>query len=121
MQRLQPLSLATVILGMALSATAALAQPYPHPPGPPGPPPGPGFNHPPGPPPGPPPQGGPGWHQWHQGDHYHGNRYVVNNWQHYRLRPPPPGYQWVQDGSQFVLIAVASGIIADVILNAAAH
>jgi len=71
-----------------------------------------GYNHPPGPPPG-------GWHQWHQGDHYNGNRVVVNNYSYYRLRPPPPGYQWVQDGGQFVLIAVASGIIADVILNTA--
>jgi Ni/Co efflux regulator RcnB len=73
-----------------------------------------GYNHPPGPPPG-------GWHQWHQGDHYSGNSVVVNNYSYYRLRPPPPGYQWVQDGSQFVLVAVASGIIADVILNAASQ
>jgi Ni/Co efflux regulator RcnB len=84
---------------------------YNHPPGPP---PGVGYNHPPGPPPG-------GWHQWRQGDHYSGNRVVVNNYSNYRLRPPPPGYQWVQDGSQFVLVAVASGIIADVILNAASQ
>ncbi len=115
MKWLYPLSLATVILGMALSSTVALAQPYPHPAGPP---PGPVFNHPPGPPPGPPPRG-PAGHPWHEGGYYHGNRDVVNNWQHYRLRPPPPGYQWVQDGGQFVLIAVASGIIADVMLNAA--
>jgi Ni/Co efflux regulator RcnB len=73
-----------------------------------------GYNHPPGPPPG-------SWHPWHQGDHYTGHRVVVNNYAYYRLRPPPPGYQWVQDGSQFVLVAVASGIIADVILNAASQ
>lgn len=112
MKRLHSLSLAAAILAMGLSSTAALAQPYPHPPGPPGP----GYNHPPGPPPGHPP-GGPGYHQWHQGDHYQGNRYAVNNWQHYHLRPPPPGYQWVQDGGQFVMIAVASGVIADIIVN----
>jgi Ni/Co efflux regulator RcnB len=58
-------------------------------------------------------------HQWHHGDHYTGNRTYVTNYNSYHLSPPPSGYQWVQDGSQFVLIAVASGIIADVILNAA--
>jgi hypothetical protein len=109
MKRLHPLTLGTVILGIALGSTAALAQPYPHPPGPPL---GPGYYHPPGHPP-----GGPGWHQWHQGGYYHGNRYAVNNWQHYRLRPPPPGYQWVQDSGQFVLIAVATGVITTVIVS----
>jgi hypothetical protein len=129
MQRLYSSGFAAAMFGIALNASAALAQsnppgpPHPpgpppgfgynHPPGPP-PPPGPGYNHPPGPPPG-------GWHHWHQGDHYNGNRVVVNNYSVYRLRPPPPGYQWVQDGGQFVLIAVASGIIADVILNAASQ
>jgi Ni/Co efflux regulator RcnB len=58
---------------------------------------------------------------WRHGQHYDGSRRVVGNWQHYHLRQPPHGYEWVQDGSQFVLIAVASGIIADVLLNAAYH
>ncbi len=57
-------------------------------------------------------------HQWHNGDHYNGSRHYVTNYHAYHLSPPPAGYQWVQDGSQFVLIAVASGIIANVILNA---
>ncbi len=60
-----------------------------------------------------------GEHQWHHGDRYTGDRREINNWGYYHLNPPPAGYEWVQDGSQFVLIAVASGIIADVILNAA--
>ena len=116
MKRITSLSLAAVLAVTALGSGSALAQPYP-----PGPPP-PGYYHPPPHPPGPPgppmgPPGGPGWHQWHHGDHYYGNRYAVNDWHHYGLRPPPPGYQWVQDGGQFVLIAIASGIVADVILN----
>jgi Ni/Co efflux regulator RcnB len=57
-------------------------------------------------------------HHWQHGQHYNGSRRVVSNWQYYHLRQPPHGYEWVQDGSQFVLIAVASGIIADVIANA---
>jgi hypothetical protein len=99
----------------AVTSTAALAQPYQ--PGPPG------YSHPPGPGPGygPGPGHRPRWHQWHRGDRYNGSRYVVHNWQHYRLRPPPPGYQWVQNGGQFVLIAVASGIVADIILNSQYH
>ncbi len=126
-------TLFSAAFGLAvLGSTTALAQPYQpnHPPGqgpgynhPPGPPPG--YNHPPGPPggynhpPGPPPQAhwqGDGRH-WRQGDHYDGQRYAVQNYGYYHLRQPPAGYEWVQDGSQFVLIAVASGIIADIILN----
>jgi hypothetical protein len=111
MKRVTSLILAATMAVVALGSTSALAQPYPG--GSPGPRP-PGFNRPPPPyRPGP----GPGWHRWHRGDRFDGNRYVVNNWRHYRLRPPPPGYQWVQSGGQFVLIAVASGVIADIILN----
>jgi Ni/Co efflux regulator RcnB len=69
---------------------------------------------------GPPPQNETmGGRQWHSGDHYTGGRTYVSDYGRYHLRPPPSGYQWVQDGGQFVLIAVASGIIADVILNSA--
>ncbi len=50
--------------------------------------------------------------------YYHGNRYVVRDWQHYHLCQPSYGYEWVQDGDQFVLIAIATGIVTDVILNA---
>jgi Ni/Co efflux regulator RcnB len=57
-------------------------------------------------------------HAWHNGDRYNGSRHSVSNWQYYHLRQPPAGYEWVQDGDQFVLIAVTSGIIAEVIANA---
>ena len=56
-------------------------------------------------------------HQWHHGDHYNGSRYVINNFGYYNLQQPPYGYEWVQDGDQFVLIAIASGIITDIIVN----
>jgi Ni/Co efflux regulator RcnB len=59
-----------------------------------------------------------GGHAWHSGEHYSGSRHYVSNWSSYHLRQPPHGYEWVQDGSQFVLVAVATGIITDVILNA---
>jgi hypothetical protein len=106
MKRLLSKTFATAIALTALASTAALAQPYP--PGPP-----PGYY----PPPGPGPGHGPGWHRWHRGERFYGNRYVVINWPHYRLRPPPPGYQWVRTGRQFVLIGITSGIVADIIIN----
>jgi Ni/Co efflux regulator RcnB len=58
-------------------------------------------------------------HQWRHGDHYTGDRRVVTDWSRYHARQPPDGYEWVQDGSQLVLISIASGVIADVLLNAA--
>jgi Ni/Co efflux regulator RcnB len=56
-------------------------------------------------------------HDWQRGGYYGGHREVINNWGYYRLQPPPYGYEWVQDGDQFVLIAIASGIISSIILN----
>jgi Ni/Co efflux regulator RcnB len=58
---------------------------------------------------------------WHRGDRYDGPRDVVTNWDAYHLNRPPSGYEYVRNGDQFVLIAVASGVVADVLLNALAH
>jgi Ni/Co efflux regulator RcnB len=44
-------------------------------------------------------------------------QYVVSNWRAHRLAPPPRGYQWVQVGPDYVLAAVATGIIANLILS----
>ncbi len=43
--------------------------------------------------------------------------YVVNNYYGHRLPAPPRGHQWVQVGADYVLIAIATGIIAQIILN----
>ena len=43
--------------------------------------------------------------------------YVVNDWRGHRLSAPPRGYHWVQVGPDYVLAAVATGIIANLILN----
>jgi Ni/Co efflux regulator RcnB len=48
---------------------------------------------------------------------YRSNQYVVNNYREHHLRPPPRGYHWVQTGGDYVLAAVATGIIADLIIN----
>lgn len=59
-----------------------------------------------------------GARDWHHGDRYDGPRDVVSNWDQYHLNRPPSGYEYVRNGNQFVLIAVASGVIADVLANA---
>jgi Ni/Co efflux regulator RcnB len=41
----------------------------------------------------------------------------VQDWGYYGLRPPPPGYRWVYADGNFVLMALATGLIADVIIN----
>jgi Ni/Co efflux regulator RcnB len=50
-------------------------------------------------------------------DRYRNHQYVVNNYREHHLRPPPRGYHWVQTGGDYVLAAVATGIIADLIIN----
>ena len=49
--------------------------------------------------------------------HYHNRHYVVDNWRSHRLSAPPRGYHWVQVGGDYVLAAVATGIIASVLLG----
>jgi Ni/Co efflux regulator RcnB len=60
-------------------------------------------------------------HSFRRGDRlparYRNHQYVVNNWREHRLHPPPRGYQWVQTGGDYVLAAVATGVIADLIIN----
>jgi Ni/Co efflux regulator RcnB len=55
---------------------------------------------------------------WHRGDRYDGPREVVTDYDHYHVQRPPAGYEYVRNGDQLVLIAVASGVIADVLANA---
>jgi Ni/Co efflux regulator RcnB len=43
--------------------------------------------------------------------------YVVNDWRGHHLAPPPRGYQWVQVGPDYVLAAIATGVIVNLILN----
>ncbi|HBF50550.1 MAG TPA: hypothetical protein DDX04_09515 [Massilia sp.] len=48
---------------------------------------------------------------------YHHKQYVVDNWRSHRLSAPPRGYHWVQVGNDYVLAAIATGIIASVLLG----
>ena len=55
-------------------------------------------------------------HHFHRGERlpmeYRSRQYVVDDWRRHRLSPPPRGYQWVQTGGDYVLVAVATGLIA---------
>lgn len=56
-------------------------------------------------------------HRWARGERYYGPVYVVNDYRYYRLRPPPYGYRWVRDDGGYLLVAVGTGIILDMVLN----
>lgn len=59
--------------------------------------------------------------QFHRGgripQEYRNHQYVVNNWRDHHLSAPPRGHQWVQVGADYVLIAIATGIIAQLVLS----
>lgn len=66
--------------------------------------------------------GGPVPHNdWHKGERlpqeYRDRNYVVDDWHGHGLQPPPRGYQWVGVNGDYVLAAVATGIIANVLLS----
>lgn len=45
-------------------------------------------------------------------------RYYVDDYEHYHLRRPPHGHRWIRtDDGRYLLVAVASGIIADILLH----
>ena len=48
---------------------------------------------------------------------YHHRQYVVDNWRTHRLSAPPRGHHWVQVGNDYVLAAIAGGLIASVLLG----
>jgi Ni/Co efflux regulator RcnB len=48
---------------------------------------------------------------------YRNPTYYITDYRPYRLPPPPRNHQWVQVGADYVLIAIATGIIANIVLN----
>ena len=48
---------------------------------------------------------------------YRNRQYVVDDWRGHRLSSPPRGYHWVQTGNDYVLAAIATGVIASIILG----
>ena len=48
---------------------------------------------------------------------YRHRQYAVNDWRPHHLSAPPRGHQWVQVGTDYALIAIATGIIAQLVLS----
>jgi len=48
---------------------------------------------------------------------YRDNRYVVTDWRARHLSAPPRGHHWVRAGNDYVLAAIATGLIAQVLLS----
>jgi len=50
--------------------------------------------------------------------HYHRPIHVVHDYRGYGLRHPPRGYRWMRDDyGDLLLVAIATGLIADLVLN----
>jgi len=65
-------------------------------------------------------RGGPS-HDWHKGDRIARDDWNRGNHVDYRarhLRAPPRGYEWREVDGRYILAAVATGVIADILLNA---
>lgn len=60
-------------------------------------------------------------YEYYRGDRlpaeYRHRNYVVDDWRGHNLSAPPRGYQWVQSGSDYILVAIATGIILQLLLN----
>jgi Ni/Co efflux regulator RcnB len=66
--------------------------------------------------------GGPIPHSdWHKGERlpaeYRDRNYVVDDWHGHGLQAPPRGYQWLGVNGDYVLAAIATGVIANVLLS----
>ena len=48
---------------------------------------------------------------------YRTPHYVVNDWRGHGLTAPPRAHQWVQYGADYMLVAIATGVIAQLILG----
>lgn len=59
--------------------------------------------------------------EYYRGDRlpiaYRHRQYVVEDWRGHHLSAPPRGYQWIQSGADYILIAIATGIIAQLLLG----
>lgn len=60
-------------------------------------------------------------HAYYRGERmpyeYRTRQYIVEDWRGHHLSAPPRGYQWVQSGGDYVLVAIATGIILQLLLN----
>ncbi len=48
---------------------------------------------------------------------YRHHNYVVTDWRAHRLQAPPRGHQWISIGADYLLVAIATEIIVDVLTS----
>ncbi|MDE2406107.1 MAG: RcnB family protein [Sphingomonadales bacterium] len=62
------------------------------------------------------------WRSWRRGDRFdraYARNYEELDYRRYHgLRRPPRGYRWVRSGDDAVLVAITTGIVLSVVLNA---
>ncbi|SFJ15095.1 RcnB family protein [Caulobacter sp. UNC279MFTsu5.1] len=60
------------------------------------------------------------YRRWQRGQRldarYRDHRYYVSDWRRHGLRAPPRGYRWQRVDDSYILAAVATGLIASVII-----
>lgn len=60
-------------------------------------------------------------HAYYRGERmppqYRTRQYIVEDWRGHRLSEPPRGYYWVQSGGDYILVAIATGVILNMLLN----
>ena len=63
----------------------------------------------------------PGYARWERGgylpQYYWGRNYIVSDYGRYGLRRPPYGYRWYNVNGDYVLAAIAGGLIADALAH----
>lgn len=47
---------------------------------------------------------------------YRTHHYVIENWKGHRLSEPPRGHQWVQAGASYALVAIATGVVTELVV-----
>ena len=48
---------------------------------------------------------------------YRTRQYVVEDWRSHHLSAPPRGYHWVQSGGDYLLVAITTGLIMELLLS----
>lgn len=59
--------------------------------------------------------------QWSKGQYmpkqYRSSHYYVNDWKRKQLPSPPRGHRWLNVNGDYILVAVATGVISSILLH----
>ncbi|MBF7687668.1 RcnB family protein [Acinetobacter rathckeae] len=59
--------------------------------------------------------------QWRKGQYipkqYRSSHYYVNDWRRQQLPTPPRGHRWLNVNGDYILVAVATGVISSILLH----